>query len=118
MGTLFSELAPHAERLTGPRVYADANVPAGVHALLVRSIGYDALHDSVTVTAGATVKVDLRLTATLVELDAVVVSATGEAERVARMPVAMGTVRREELASARPAHPSEIMNRMAACGST
>lgn len=31
MGTLWSELAPLAdERATGPRVYADANVPAGV----------------------------------------------------------------------------------------
>jgi hypothetical protein len=31
MGSLSSELAPHAERLTArPRVYADANVPAGI----------------------------------------------------------------------------------------
>ena len=31
MGTLSSELAPHAERLTArPRIYADANVPAGL----------------------------------------------------------------------------------------
>lgn len=31
MGTLSSELAPHAERLSPrPRVYADANVPAGL----------------------------------------------------------------------------------------
>ena len=90
-----------------------ANVPAGTHTLLVRLVGFDAQHDTVTVTAGATVKLDLRMTATVVELDAVVVSATGEAERVARMPVAMGAVRREEIASARPAHPSDIMNRMA-----
>src|SRR4030095_819494 len=33
MGTLSSELAPHAERLTPrPRIYADANVPAGLVA--------------------------------------------------------------------------------------
>jgi hypothetical protein len=31
VGTLSSELAPHAERLTPrPRIYADANVPAGL----------------------------------------------------------------------------------------
>ena len=31
MGTLSSELAPHAERLTArPRIYADANVPSGL----------------------------------------------------------------------------------------
>ena len=34
MGTLFTELAPHAERLAGPRVYADANVPAGIVAFM------------------------------------------------------------------------------------
>ena len=31
MGTLSTELAPHAERLSSqPRIYADANVPAGI----------------------------------------------------------------------------------------
>ena len=90
-----------------------AGVPAGTHTLLVRLVAFDARRDTVTVTAGATVKLDLRMTATVVELDVVVVSATGEAERAARMPVAMGAVRREEIAAARPAHPSEIMNRMA-----
>jgi hypothetical protein len=30
MGTLSTELAPHVERLANPRVYADANVPAGI----------------------------------------------------------------------------------------
>lgn len=43
MGTLFTELAPHAERLTGPRVYADANVPAGVVAFMRQRLGWDVL---------------------------------------------------------------------------
>jgi len=43
LGTLFSELAPHAERLTGPRVYADANVPAGVVEYMRRDLGWDVL---------------------------------------------------------------------------
>lgn len=35
MGTLHSELAPHAHRLwSHPRVYADANVPAGLVAFM------------------------------------------------------------------------------------
>ena len=35
MGTLSSELAPHAERLVPrPRIYADANVPAGLVAYM------------------------------------------------------------------------------------
>src|SRR5262245_25630015 len=64
-----------------------ANVPAGVHVLLVRHIGFDARRDTVTVTAGATATIDFKLTASIVDLDPVVVSATGEAERAARMPV-------------------------------
>jgi hypothetical protein len=43
MGTLFSELAAHAERLAGPRVYADANVPAGVVAFMRHDLRWDVL---------------------------------------------------------------------------
>jgi Domain of unknown function (DUF5615) len=43
VGTLFSELAPHAERLTGPRVYADANVPAGVVDYMRHELHWDVL---------------------------------------------------------------------------
>jgi hypothetical protein len=44
MGTLSSELAAHAERLTPrPRVYADANVPAGLVAHMRRRLGWDVL---------------------------------------------------------------------------
>jgi Domain of unknown function (DUF5615) len=44
MGTLSNELAPHAERLSSrPRVYADANVPAGVVAHMRTRLGWDVL---------------------------------------------------------------------------
>ena|SRR5688572_13958412 len=44
MGTLSSELAAHAERLTPrPRIYADANVPAGLVAFMRSSLGWDVL---------------------------------------------------------------------------
>ena len=44
MGTLSSELAPHAERLSPrPRVYADANVPAGVVAHMRTRLEWDVL---------------------------------------------------------------------------
>src|SRR6476646_371245 len=44
MGTLSSELAPHAEKLTArPRIYADANVPAGIVAHMRRRLGWDVL---------------------------------------------------------------------------
>jgi len=44
MGTLSTELATHAERLTPrPRIYADANVPAGLVAYMRHSLGWDVL---------------------------------------------------------------------------
>ena len=44
MGTLSSELAPHAERLSPqPRIYADANVPAGLVAHMRGRLGWDVL---------------------------------------------------------------------------
>ena len=44
MGTLSSELAPHAERLTPrPRIYADANVPAGLVEHMRRRLHWDVL---------------------------------------------------------------------------
>jgi len=45
MGTLSSELGPHAERLTArPRIYADANVPAGIVAHMRTRLQWDVLY--------------------------------------------------------------------------
>jgi hypothetical protein len=44
VGTLASELGTHAERLTPrPRIYADANVPAGVVAFMRATLEWDVL---------------------------------------------------------------------------
>jgi hypothetical protein len=44
MGTLSSELAPHAERLVPhPRIYADANVPSGIVAHMRTQLRWDVL---------------------------------------------------------------------------
>jgi hypothetical protein len=44
MGTLSGELAPHAERLSPqPRIYADANVPAGLVAHMRHGLRWDVL---------------------------------------------------------------------------
>lgn len=44
MGTLWSELAPIADgRADSPRVYADANVPAGLVTFMRVSLGWDVL---------------------------------------------------------------------------
>jgi len=44
MGTLSEELAPHAERIVArPRIYADANVPAGLVAHMRTRLLWDVL---------------------------------------------------------------------------
>jgi hypothetical protein len=44
MGTLASELGPHAERIAGqPRIYVDANVPAGLVTFMRRTLLWDVL---------------------------------------------------------------------------
>jgi hypothetical protein len=44
VGTLSSELAAHAERLSPrPRIYADANVPAGMVTHMREELGWDVL---------------------------------------------------------------------------
>jgi hypothetical protein len=44
MGTLFSELGPHASRIAArPRVYVDANVPAGAVAYMRAVLEWDVL---------------------------------------------------------------------------
>src|SRR5437763_4009334 len=44
MGTLSSELAPHAEKLAArPRIYAGANVPAGIVAHMRIRLHWDVL---------------------------------------------------------------------------
>ena len=44
MGTLASELAPHAERISPrPRIYADANIPARLVAYMRQALGWDVL---------------------------------------------------------------------------
>ena len=44
MGTLSTELGPHAERLAArPRIYADANVPAGIVAHMRVRLQWDVL---------------------------------------------------------------------------
>ena len=44
MGTLAAELAAHAGIPDAPRIYADANVPAGVVSYMRHDLGWDVLH--------------------------------------------------------------------------
>ena len=44
MGTLASELGPHARRIAGqPRIYVDANMPAGLVTFMRGTLRWDVL---------------------------------------------------------------------------
>ncbi len=43
MGTLASELAPHATKSMEPRVYADANIPSGIVGYMRGALRWDVL---------------------------------------------------------------------------
>jgi TonB-linked SusC/RagA family outer membrane protein len=61
--------------------FAIAQVPAGQHEVRVTIIGYKGAGEQVTVAAGATATVDFQLTQTAVEIEGVVVTATGQEQR-------------------------------------
>jgi hypothetical protein len=75
MGTLASELAPHAERIANePRVYVDANVPAGLVTFMRTTLRWDVLfvmeHDDLRrARDGEHYRLARRLRRTLITLD-------------------------------------------------
>jgi hypothetical protein len=75
MGTLASELGGHAERVSGqPRVYVDANVPAGLVSFMRQSLRWDVLfvleHDDLRrARDGDHYRLARRLCRTLITLD-------------------------------------------------
>jgi len=44
MRSLSTELGPYAQRQSATRIYADANLPAGVVAFMRQRLGWDVLH--------------------------------------------------------------------------
>ena len=75
MGTLASELGPHAGRIAGqPRLYVDANVPAGLVAFMRERLLWDVLfvmeHDDLRrARDGAHYELARQLGRTLITLD-------------------------------------------------
>ncbi len=84
-GTNFGALANEAGRFLIP------NVPAGTHTLRAIMIGYGPETVNVTVAAGQTAAADFRLSQSAIQLDAVVVTATGE-QRKREIGNAVGTI--------------------------
>lgn len=72
-------------------------VPAGTHQLRASRAGYATATQAVTVAAGATVEADVRLSSAPIELDAMVISASRQAERLTQAPATITRIGPEVL---------------------
>ena len=61
--------------------YAIAGVPSGTHELRVSMLGYGRASQSVNVTAAGSATADFQLEVTALELEGIVVNATGQEQR-------------------------------------
>lgn len=104
---------------TGLRAETDARgafrltgVPPGTHRLVARRLGLGAERRRVEVAAGTVAEVEIRLSEEALLLPEVVVSASREAQRLGETAATVGVVSGAELRDARPAHPSDVMQRV------
>ncbi len=94
-GTNFGALANEAGR------FLITNVPAGTHTLRAIMLGYGPVTQDVMVSPGETSAADFRLSQSAIQLDAVVVTATGE-QRKRELGNAVGTIAAAELVEVAP----------------
>ena len=94
--------------------YRMTRVGAGDVVLIARYLGRRVGRLEVRVPSGGTAEADFRLAVEAVPVTELVVSAAREAQRQAETPAAIEVVSGAALRDARPAHPSEVMNRVPA----
>jgi outer membrane receptor protein involved in Fe transport len=93
--------------------YRLGGVAVGPAVIVTRFLGREPQEARVTVALDGPARVDFRLKAAALQLNEVVVSASREQEKRMEIPVAIGVVDGAALQATRPAHPSEVMNRIA-----
>jgi len=89
------------------------SVPAGEWRVDAQYIGMRVQSRPVTVQPGDTVRIELRLDIQPVAAEELVVTASREAVRRAETPATVGIIAGETIRDVKPAHPSEILNRVA-----
>jgi outer membrane receptor protein involved in Fe transport len=92
-------------------VYRLLNVPAGDLVLVAQHIGYEPGRRAIAAKSGAN-SLDFRLTESAVRVDAVVVTASGAAQRQMESSTATGVLTGPELRLAKASHPSELIGRV------
>lgn len=81
--------------------YLILNVPPGTHVLRAILLGYGPVTQEFTAEAGETAQVDFQLAQSALQLDAVVVTATGE-QRKRELGNSVGTIEASEIVDAAP----------------
>lgn len=92
--------------------YRLTRLPAGDLVLVARYLGRRVGRLEVRLEAGPVTHADFALAVEAVPVTELVVSAAREAQRQAETPASIGVVAGETLREARPAHPSEVLNRV------
>lgn len=96
-GTNFGVLANSEGR------FLIVNVPSGTHTLRAVFIGYGPATQEVTVTAGEATEVDFQLAPSALQLDGIVVTATGQ-QRKREVGNAVGEIEAAEVVALAPVH--------------
>jgi iron complex outermembrane receptor protein len=87
-------------------------VPVGRQVVVVEFLGRRTDRRTVTVRQGDEIVLDVRLASEALPIAELVVSATREAQSLARTPATVGVVQGHELRMERPTHPSEVMDKV------
>jgi iron complex outermembrane recepter protein len=90
--------------------YRLVNVTAGRHTLEVEHLGFR--HDRRLIEVAGPVKADFVLQDAALRVDAVVVTATGTAQRIMESQVSTGVITGPEMRESKPSHPAEIAGRV------
>lgn len=87
-------------------------VPAGRHTLYVKLIGRRTLTRAVEVRAGASTTLSLELAPAALGLARMVVTATGEARRLAATSATVGVLEVDRIDRSHASHPSDVMGQI------
>lgn len=91
--------------------YRVERVPAGTYQVQIRLIGYAFGQQAVTVAAGDTATLDLALTAVAIPLEALVVTATGEEQRVKELGNAVTNIQASKITEEAPVNTvADLLN--------
>ncbi|HEX6068996.1 MAG TPA: carboxypeptidase regulatory-like domain-containing protein, partial [Longimicrobiaceae bacterium] len=89
-----------------------SSLPAGVHEVVARGLGFGIARASVAVNAGGVTRLEIALATEALLMPGVVVSTTREVRRLAETAATVGVISGDEIADTRPTHPSEVMQRI------